>query len=429
MTLPTAPRTAGELAEWAMSRGLSTAATWAFLRALELDPANALAWGGLARQMLWSTSDPLATLTLRYALKSRLDEPWKTELEAEHRMDLFDRGLLRHKSGNSTLKVERFHVGKDFEATTRFAPWIQEHLGHWKSLENAATALARMAGILTDAYVAPEGSGNPLDTADGWVATPKFLAFQASAELPPTPTESNDARCHDGAFLSDYWTKQHVMMLGVMLQFSLGAEAAAEWIKHRPRHLAPRAYLAQFFNLMHDRKKRDRAIRDLIQAQTDVDVEDLEESRRVLGQMQQWEPLIEILNRLDRALPDHPSVLANRGAARLEIGQTESGEKDLNQALKLDPKNSIALANLGLLHMRKNNYIEAREVLEKAVTLTPDQPEVRVYLAACKNSQDDPDGAIQELQEALRLDPSHVQARKLLDHIDVFKGSRRNKNN
>ncbi|MEL1264345.1 type IV pilus biogenesis/stability protein PilW [Pseudoxanthomonas putridarboris] len=78
----------------------------------------------------------------------------------------------------------------------------------------------------------------------------------------------------------------------------------------------------------------------------------------------------------DRALraPDYPTpamALANAGNCALSSGQIERAERDLRQALSLDPSNATALGALAEVEFRHQRYLPARAFVERRLAAAP----------------------------------------------------------
>ncbi|MBD9015523.1 MAG: hypothetical protein EGR00_02370 [Prevotella sp.] len=93
----------------------------------------------------------------------------------------------------------------------------------------------------------------------------------------------------------------------------------------------------------------------------------------------------------------------------------------LNAAISKNPSNFVALANLGMMYIRKNDADNAIKNLKLALAAKPDNVTVLTYLGACYNSKagalQDPNGrkvvykeAIKVLDKAKELDPEKAQA-------------------
>lgn len=78
----------------------------------------------------------------------------------------------------------------------------------------------------------------------------------------------------------------------------------------------------------------------------------------------------------DRALkaPNYPTpavALANAGNCALSSGQIERAERDLRQALSIDPGNATALGALAEVEFRHQRYLPARAFVERRLSAAP----------------------------------------------------------
>lgn len=83
----------------------------------------------------------------------------------------------------------------------------------------------------------------------------------------------------------------------------------------------------------------------------------------------------------DRALDDRSystpgAALANAGGCALKAGQRERAERDLRQALTLEPKNAYALASMAESQYQAGSYFEARAFIERRIAAAPASPDV-----------------------------------------------------
>lgn len=81
-----------------------------------------------------------------------------------------------------------------------------------------------------------------------------------------------------------------------------------------------------------------------------------------------------------------------RGLLYHKLGESEKGIKDLKEALKMDPNNSYAMKNLGIIYLNQKKYDEACELFEKAkkifYTLEYDENDLDALLeSACNQKQ------------------------------------------
>lgn len=380
----------------------------------------ALSLAALGRILMEVNEDPLATIGLRHALALGVPEPERAAIERFHRIDLWTRGLLRHQGGATVLKLADFFHGGDFEVAQRFDPWFEGQLADWSDEAEAVLAMVRMSAALADAWVVPPSDSNPLRVNEGWSRTPAYEAWcaqsPAAGEAPePQASEPSEAE-RELTVLSDYWIEQEIASLGASGSFDMALERAQVWASLRPQKIRPRAAWVRLLDAAGQGEARDRVVAEILGLGVQ-DLSDLEEARVALGELRLWIPQIELLDQMERLAPGHPVILANRGAARLELDEMEQGIKDLEGALAADPENGPALATLGLVRMRQDEYVQARHLLERAVKVAPDQAQVRLYLAACKNNQGDRQAAVEELEEAIQLEPDNAQALQMRQEI------------
>ena len=354
--------------------------------------------------------DPLATIATRHALELGPPEPEREAVARFHRIDLWTRGLLRHKGGATVLKLADFAHAQDFERGPRYEAWFKEQLSGWKDEAQAVLGLVRMAAALADAWVVPQAE-NPLREDEGWGRTQSYEAWCAQMSPPEdvAPQETAQEESAQLTVLSDHWIEQEIATLGASGAFDLALERASVWASLRPGKVRPRAAWVRLLDAAQKPVERDRVIAELLGLGSQ-DLSDLEEARLALGQLGLWVEQIDLLDQMERLAPGHPVILANRGAARVELGELERGAQDLEAALATDPENGPALATLGLVRMRQDEYVVARPLLEKAVKIAPEQAQVWVYLAACKNNQGDRSGAVEALEQALEREPENTQA-------------------
>lgn len=408
-----------------LAEGRARDAAWSALYALEQDPRSALAWSFIGRLLIEVNQDPLGTLAVRHALELGAPDPERSRLERFHRIDLWTRGLIAARGFPSLLPASAFDDPAHFQTTRELDPWFDAQIAEWGSEASALRAAQRMVAALSDAWLVPDvEEKNPLRVDEGWAPRPEYEAWidkEASSEAPPTlATEEADpateSRDHAVMVLSDHWIEQEILHHVLEGRLAQATDRARRWVELRPDRLRPKAALIRVLHADNEIEERDEVIAELLAAQS-KDLNELEEVRIALGQLRLWNQQIELLDQMDALAPSHPVILANRGAARLELGAHLLGTLDLEAALAVDPDNGPALANLGLERMRQNEYVAARALLERAVAVAPDQPLARIYLGACKNNQNDRPGAIQELEEALRLDPTNARALSLLAEL------------
>jgi cytochrome c-type biogenesis protein CcmH/NrfG len=83
--------------------------------------------------------------------------------------------------------------------------------------------------------------------------------------------------------------------------------------------------------------------------------------------------------------------------------------RELEDALKNDPKNFEALRELANIRYDERNFIEAARLYARALEVHPDDLDVRSYRGGALLQADQVDAAIAELKTVLAKDPIHPQ--------------------
>jgi tetratricopeptide (TPR) repeat protein len=98
------------------------------------------------------------------------------------------------------------------------------------------------------------------------------------------------------------------------------------------------------------------------------------------------------------------------GVAALDAGQHTVALKSLEQAVKLIPDEPAGWANLGLLHLRKNEFDQAAKELKKAKEQTPPTKsgEIESLLGLLAEKQGRFSEAVSHLREAIKNNPRDV---------------------
>jgi tetratricopeptide (TPR) repeat protein len=105
-------------------------------------------------------------------------------------------------------------------------------------------------------------------------------------------------------------------------------------------------------------------------------------------------------------VPDEPEATYERARRFHKEGRLEEAERLYEETLRLDPGHVDTLNNLGVLFIRKRDYLSAQRNLEKAVRLKPRYAEPFYNLACLKAITGDTEQALAYLQKAVSLDPT-----------------------
>ena len=112
---------------------------------------------------------------------------------------------------------------------------------------------------------------------------------------------------------------------------------------------------------------------------------------------------------LDRALgqyPDSVSLRYSRSILSERLGNLPLAEQDLRHILDSEPDNATALNALGyMLANRTDRYLEAEQLIARALELSPDEPAILDSMGWVKFRLGDYDTALDYLQRAYRAFP------------------------
>ncbi len=106
---------------------------------------------------------------------------------------------------------------------------------------------------------------------------------------------------------------------------------------------------------------------------------------------------------------DRPGAMTNLGGIYTQIGDIQSAEVALQQALGLDPEWLPALVNLADFYRTNGREENANALLRRAISVAPDNGDVRYAYGLALVRQGRPDEAADALQEATRLSPENPQ--------------------
>ncbi|MGB6691968.1 MAG: FG-GAP-like repeat-containing protein [Terracidiphilus sp.] len=98
------------------------------------------------------------------------------------------------------------------------------------------------------------------------------------------------------------------------------------------------------------------------------------------------------------------------GLAALQVGDDVRAESSLGLATKLAPGEPAAWANWGVLALRQRNFDIAQERLTRAHDLAPKDDHIDYLLGVLESDRGNSAGAIADLRETIRLNPSNLQA-------------------
>jgi tetratricopeptide (TPR) repeat protein len=105
-----------------------------------------------------------------------------------------------------------------------------------------------------------------------------------------------------------------------------------------------------------------------------------------------------------------PESLTQRASVKLASGSVEEAGKDLDEALKLNPKDGDALALKTIIEVATNRPDGALATAQAAVAAAPTSATAQVALSYARQSKFDLEGARESLESAVKLDPKDALA-------------------
>lgn len=111
------------------------------------------------------------------------------------------------------------------------------------------------------------------------------------------------------------------------------------------------------------------------------------------------------------------------GVEAYSSGKFDQAIKDLEEAKRLNPKDSKTHVNLAQSYEAKGRLDEAVEEYKASLKVNPNQPEALYNLAIIYKSQEDLDEAIRLLEKAVKLNGEFVAARITLGDIYALNGA------
>ena len=107
---------------------------------------------------------------------------------------------------------------------------------------------------------------------------------------------------------------------------------------------------------------------------------------------------------------DDPRSLAGRAARSLSVGRVDEANTDIDRALKLDPKNSDALALQSIIAVVQNDKDKALTLAQQAVAADPNSASAKTALSYAQQARFDLDGARKTLEEEVKAHPDNALA-------------------
>ncbi|MFC1597619.1 tetratricopeptide repeat protein [Planctomycetota bacterium] len=135
------------------------------------------------------------------------------------------------------------------------------------------------------------------------------------------------------------------------------------------------------------------------------------------------EEAIQLSDAAVQALPDHSEVLSLNGRLLEKLGRHGDALARQLQAVRRNPKDSLALSRLADCYGENGDYARARDHLLRAIEHTPPrapigfQTDLHLQLGRCYSLLGDAEAARREFRRALEIDPNCDVARQRLDAL------------
>ena len=117
--------------------------------------------------------------------------------------------------------------------------------------------------------------------------------------------------------------------------------------------------------------------------------------------------------------PDKAECYYNRGLVHAALAEYEPALRDYATALRLNPRMGAAALNRGLLHYARKQYAEAEADLQQALACRTNPATVYYTLALICRARGERLATISKLGLALRANPEHAGARRLLHQLEM----------
>lgn len=144
-----------------------------------------------------------------------------------------------------------------------------------------------------------------------------------------------------------------------------------------------------------------------------------------LGRLGRYDEAWSIYRELLAEDPDpDPLVLLNAGQTALALGLADPGTELLTRAGRAPATAAPALEALARWELSQRRPKEAQRVLSEAILRSPDDTDLHRLRALARYADGDLSGAIQDLEEVVRLDPADEESRRLLDDFRAGRGPR-----
>lgn len=131
-------------------------------------------------------------------------------------------------------------------------------------------------------------------------------------------------------------------------------------------------------------------------------------------------------NQIAGRLPGKRSPVVEKhlayGQALINQGRFQEAQAIFEKTIAIDPEESLAHHQLGLIHSMTGSHEQAVESLEKAAQLSPGDARAHNNLGLCYEAVGQPQKAVSEYRKSLALEPKLVEASINLGNLHAARG-------
>lgn len=128
----------------------------------------------------------------------------------------------------------------------------------------------------------------------------------------------------------------------------------------------------------------------------------------VLMAMQRYDQALADLNELIDSENPNYALLYERATAYYELGRYAEAKSDFNRMLRLNPYSREATMGLARVAVKENNLGTANDLSDRAVAMTPADPDIYIRRASVRTLMGDRSGAVDDYITAISLDPANT---------------------
>lgn len=136
-------------------------------------------------------------------------------------------------------------------------------------------------------------------------------------------------------------------------------------------------------------------------------------------QLREFNKAMDYLDRAATLDPTNPDIKSQQAAGHLARGETERALADLEQATRLTEAAGQADLSLIVLNLRRKDYDEALQAIAALEKKLPNNPVTHNLRAAALLGKEDRAGARKALQQALAIEPTFLTAAVNLARMDM----------